>query len=211
MNNNVRLKALIGTEIILLVLLAGLFIIKDIISIPLIVCAAIILIPLYPLVVNYVKKENEVNEEAKSKALDLSTITVNRTKEGTAFEIACGILLLAIWIIALTTGQFDIIVLKGKHIAMIIVTIVVIAILVGCYFPSYCHKWTNTSSPLTNIHQVELSLRAARVIALELTVFILAMVASHEGAIFHTLAKQIYAIIIFVTTSVFSYIIRKAA
>jgi hypothetical protein len=85
MNNNVRLKALIGTEIILLVLLAGLFIIKDIISIPLIVCAAIILIPLYPLVVNYVKKGNEVNEEAKSKALDLSTITVNRTKEGTAF------------------------------------------------------------------------------------------------------------------------------
>lgn len=211
MNNNVRLKALIGTEIILLILLAGLFIIKDIISIPLIVCAAIILIPLYPLVVNYVKKENEVNEEAKSKALDLSTITVNRTKEGTAFEITCGILLLAIWIIALTTGQFDIIVLKGKHIAMIIVTIVVIAILVGCYFPSYFPKWTNTSSPLTNIHQVELSLRAARVIALELTVFILAMVASHEGAIFHTLAKQIYAIIIFVTTSVFSYLIRKAA
>ena len=60
---------------------------------------------------------------------DIKKVKVNRTLEGTIFEVVALIILIATWAVAAATGQAEFSEVKGSLVALIVITIVV-----GSYF-----------------------------------------------------------------------------
>ena len=114
---------------------------------------------------------------------DLNEVKVYRTLEGTIFEMLTAIFIVVMYLTALTTRYFDFDNFQGKHLATIVLSVISIVLLVVAYSP----KNINIGGQPKNIRQVELSIRATRIIAVEMALFCLLMVAiSPDNPIIHT-------------------------
>jgi hypothetical protein len=87
------------------------------------------------------------------------------------------------YLTALTTRYFDFDNFQGKHLATIVLSVISIVLLVVAYSP----KNINIGGQPKNIRQVEIAIRTVRIIAVELALFCLLMVAiSPDNPIIHT-------------------------
>ena len=138
---------------------------------------------------------------------DIKKVKVNRTLEGTIFEVAALIILIATWAVAAATGQAEFREVKGSLVALIVITIAVGIVLSTAYHPSKINFSLNTR--LENIRQVVLAVRMCRVIAIEISLLLLGIVLT-KGVYNNTSWMLIPAIFILITAIVFDYLIRKA-
>ena len=114
---------------------------------------------------------------------NIQEVKVHRTLEGTIFEVVTAIILIVMYAVALATKYFDFDNFQGKHMATIVLSVISIVLLLVAYSP----KNINVGSEPKNIHQVELSIRTVRIIAVEMAMFCLLMVAiSPDNPIIHT-------------------------
>ena len=100
---------------------------------------------------------------------DIKKVKVNRTLEGTIFEVAALIILIATWAVAAATGQAEFSEVKGSLVALIVITIAVGIVLSTAYHPSKINFSLNTR--LENIRQVVLAVRIAIFIVITAGVF----------------------------------------
>ena len=123
----------------------------------------------------------------EQKNFDIKTVKVHRTTEGTVFETAFAIVALVVWgIIAWLIHQAPDIVpthfdgagnpnAYGSPMSVIIpcgiLTIVAIGLMVIAYYP----RLINTTTKITNIRQVELTIRSTRVAGITLLLLALAV------------------------------------
>jgi len=123
----------------------------------------------------------------EQKNFDIKTVKVHRTTEGTVFEVAFAIVALVVWgIIAWLIHQAPDIVpthfdgagnpnAYGSPMSVIIpcgiLTIVAIGLMVIAYYPHLI----NTTTKITNIRQVELTIRSTRVAGITLLLLALAV------------------------------------
>lgn len=123
----------------------------------------------------------------EQKNFDIKTVKVHRTTEGTVFEVAFAIVALVVWgIIAWLIHQAPDIVpthfdgagnpnAYGSPMSVIIpcgiLTIVAIGLMVIAYYP----RLINTTTKITNIRQVELTIRSTRVAGITLLLLALAV------------------------------------
>ena len=134
---------------------------------------------------------------------NLNKVKVHRTLEGNIFEIATVVILIVVYAIAIATKFFDLSNMMGKHVAIIIISIVSVMLLFAAYSP----KNINLGQELRNIRQVEIAIRTVRIMAVGLALFCLLMVAvSPDNPIIHTAL----AVTVVVTALISSILIRKA-
>ena len=123
----------------------------------------------------------------EQKNFDIKTVKVHRTTEGTVFEATFAIVALVVWgIIAWLIHQAPDIVpthfdgagnpnAYGSPMSVIIpcgiLTIVAIGLMVIAYYP----RLINTTTKITNIRQVELTIRSTRVAGITLLLLALAV------------------------------------
>ena len=123
----------------------------------------------------------------EQKNFDIKNVKVHRTTEGTVFEAAFAIVALVVWgIIAWLIHQAPDIVpthfdgagnpnAYGSPVGVIIpcgiLTIVAIGLMVIAYYP----RLINTTTKITNIRQVELTIRSTRVAGITLLLLTLAV------------------------------------
>ena len=123
----------------------------------------------------------------EQKNFDIKTVKVHRTTEGTVFEVTFAIVALVVWgIIAWLIHQAPDIVpthfdgagnpnAYGSPVGIIIpcgiLTIVAIGLMVIAYYP----RLINTTTKITNIRQVELTIRSTRVAGITLLLLALAV------------------------------------
>ena len=138
---------------------------------------------------------------------DIKKVKVNRTLEGTIFEVAALIILIATWAVAAATGQDDFSEVKGSLVALIVITIAVGIVLSTAYHPSKINFSLNTR--LENIRQVVLAVRLCRVVAVEISLLFLG-IALTKGVYNNAPWMIAPATFILVTVIVFEYLIRKA-
>jgi hypothetical protein len=113
----------------------------------------------------------------------IQEVKVHRTLEGTIFEIITAIILIVTYAVAIAKNYFDFDNFQGKHLATIVLSVISIVLLAVAYSP----KNINIGGEPKNIRQVEISIRTVRVIAVELALFCLLMVAiSPDNPIIHT-------------------------
>ena len=114
---------------------------------------------------------------------NIQEVKVHRTLEGTIFEIITAIILIVTYAVAIAKNYFDFDIFQGKHLATIVLSVISIVLLAVAYSP----KNINIGGEPKNIRQVEISIRTVRVIAVELALFCLLMVAiSPDNPIIHT-------------------------
>ena len=129
----------------------------------------------------------------EQKNFDIKNVKVHRTTEGTVFEAAFAIVTLVVWgiIIWMIHQAPDIVPTHfdgagnpnaygspaGITIPCIILTIAAIGLMVLAYFPRHINMPVN----ITNIRQVELTIRSTRVAAITLLVLCLAVVYTLLG------------------------------
>ena len=114
---------------------------------------------------------------------NIQEVKVHRTLEGTIFEIITAIILIVTYAVAIAKNYFDFDNFQGKHLATIVLSVISIVLLAVAYSP----KNINIGGEPKNIRQVEISIRTVRVIAVELALFCLLMVAiSPDNPIIHT-------------------------
>ena len=134
---------------------------------------------------------------------NIKDVKVHRTLEGTIFEAITVIILVVMYAIAIATKFFDISNIEGKHAAIIVISVVCIILLLVAYSP----KNINLGQEPKNILQVEVAIRTVRILAVELALFCLLMVAiSPDNPIIHTAL----GITVITTAIVSSILIRKA-
>ncbi|MBQ2674356.1 MAG: hypothetical protein IJG07_06725 [Prevotella sp.] len=134
---------------------------------------------------------------------DIDKVKVHRTLEGSIFEIATLVILQVAYAIAFSTKFFDLSNMMGKHVAIIIISVVSVMLLFAAYAP----KHINLGQELKNIRQVEIAIRTVRIMAVELALFCLLMVAvSPDNPIIHTAL----CVMVVVTALNSSILIRKA-
>ncbi|MBR1409789.1 MAG: hypothetical protein IJ580_01640 [Prevotella sp.] len=134
---------------------------------------------------------------------NIEEVKVHRTLEGNIFEIVTAVIIVVMYTIAIATKFFDFDNLMGKHLAIIVLSVISIFLLLAAYSP----KNINTIPKPTNIRQVEIAIRIDRIIAVELALFCLLMVAiSPDNPIIHIL----FFITLIITALVSSALIRKA-
>ena len=123
----------------------------------------------------------------EQKNFDIKTVKVHRTTEGTVFEVAFAIVALVVWgiIVWLIHQAPDIVPTHfdgagnpnayGSPMSVIIpcgiLTIVAIGLMVIAYYP----RLINTTTKITNIRQVELTIRSTRVAGITLLLLALAV------------------------------------
>ena len=114
---------------------------------------------------------------------NINEVKVYRTLEGTIFEMLTAIFIIVMYLTAFTTRYFDFDNFQGKHLATIVLSVISIVLLLVAYSP----KNINIGGQPKNIRQVEISIRTVRIIAVELALFCLLMVAiSPDNPIIHT-------------------------
>ena len=114
---------------------------------------------------------------------NIKEVKVHRTLEGTIFEVVTAIIIVVMYAVAIAKNYFDFDNFQGKHLATIVLSVISIVLLAVAYSP----KNINIGGQPKNIRQVELSIRATRIIAVEMALFCLLMVAiSPDNPIIHT-------------------------
>lgn len=147
------------------------------------------------------KPTNKENEK-----FDINKVKVYRTLEGTIFEIVSILVLAVTWTIALVQHQFDGDIQDEWKIALIIITVAIIAILGVVYYP----RLFNNKRQLRNIEQVAITIRMNRVIALELALMVLCNAVMSCKLFQQTSWALCIVGIILITVLVFSFLIYKA-
>ena len=113
---------------------------------------------------------------------NIKDVKVHRTLEGNIFELITAIILVVMYAVALATKFFDFSNMEGKHLAVIVLSVVSISLLLIAYSP----KNINIGGEPKNIRLVELSIRTVRILAVELALFCLLMVTiSPDNPIIH--------------------------
>jgi hypothetical protein len=134
---------------------------------------------------------------------DLDKVKVHRTSEGNIFEIATAVILIVTYAIAIATKFFDLSNMMGKHVGIIIISIVSVMLLFAAYAP----KHINLGQKIKSIRQVEIAIRTVRIMAVELALFCLLMVAvSPDNPIIHTAL----CVTVVATALISSILIHKA-
>lgn len=114
---------------------------------------------------------------------ELDQVKVHRTIEGNIFEVATAVILIVTYAIAIATKFFDLANMMGKHVGIIIISFVSVMLLIAAYTPKHIHL----GQKIKNIRQVEMAIRTVRIMAVELALFCLLMVAvSPDNPILHT-------------------------
>ena len=108
----------------------------------------------------------------ENKELDLKSIKVYRTLEGTIFELVTAIILVVTYAVAIAKNYFDFDNFQGKHMATIVISVFSIALLVMAYYP----RNISIGGKAENIRQVEISIRTIRIYAVKFALFCLLMV-----------------------------------
>ena len=108
----------------------------------------------------------------ENKELDLKSVKVYRTLEGTIFELITAIILIVTYAVAIAKNYFDFDNLQGKHMATIVISVFSIALLVMAYYP----RNISIGGKAENIRQVEISIRTIRIYAVKFALFCLLMV-----------------------------------
>ena len=135
---------------------------------------------------------------------DLNKVKVHRTLEGSIFEITTLVILQVVYAIAIATKFFDLSNMMGKHVGIIIISIVSVMLLFTAYSPKHINL---VGKELHNIRQVEIAIRTVRIMAVELALFCLLMVAvSPDNPILHTAM----CVTVVATTLISSILIYKA-
>ena len=154
---------------------------------------------------------------------DIKKIKVHRTTEGTVFEVVFAIVAIVVWgiIIWLVHQAPDIVPTHfdasgkpnayGSPIGITIPCIIVTIVAIGCMAVAYFPRFINLPVSITNIRQVELTIRSVRVAAIILLLLCLAIVYTMLGMSSPT-AFPILAVIalLFVEIIGFTILIYKA-
>ena len=154
---------------------------------------------------------------------DIKKVKVHRTTEATVFEIAFAIVAVIVWglIIWMIHQAPDIVPTHfdasgkpnayGSPIGITIPCIIVTIVAIGCMAVAYFPRFINMPVSITNIRQVELTIRSVRVAAIILLLLSLAIVytmlgmeSPHPAPIFAVIGLLVAEII------VFSILIKKA-
>lgn len=107
------------------------------------------------------------NEPTAQNGFDVEAVHVGRSREGTSFEIASGLLVIVAWVIALASHLFfgtDGSVNYSLIFTWSIITLMVAILLIQAYKPGAIAEMGN----LTNMKQVRIAIRASRILALVL-------------------------------------------
>ena len=138
----------------------------------------------------------------ENKELDLKSIKVYRTLEGTIFELITAIILIVTYAVAIAKNYFDFDNFQGKHMATIVISVISIAFLVMAYSP----KNISIGGKAENIRQVEVAIRTIRIYAVKFALFCLLMVTVSPD---NPIIKTAFGIAIVVTALVSTIIFRK--
>ena len=134
---------------------------------------------------------------------NIKEVKVHRTLEGTIFEVVTAIIIVVMYAVAIAKNYFDFDNFQGKHLATIVLSVISIVLLAVAYSP----KNINIGGQPKNIRQVEIAIRTVRVIAVELALFCLLMVAiSPDNPIIHTT----FGVTIVVTALISTIFIHKS-
>ncbi len=159
----------------------------------------------------------------EQKNFDIKNVKVHRTTEGTVFEVAFAIVALVVWgIIAWLIHQAPDIVpthfdgagnpnAYGSPVGIIIpcaiLTIVAIGLMVLAYYP----RLINTTTKITNIRQVELTIRSTRVAGITLLLLALAVAYIMLGMSKPSAAPVIAVVVLLILEIIiFSILTNKA-
>ena len=159
----------------------------------------------------------------EQKNFDIKNVKVHRTTEGTIFEVVFIIVAIVVWglIIWMVHQAPDIVPTHfdgsgkpnaygspaGITIPCIILTIVAIGLMVTAYYP----RLINTPMKITNIRQVELSIRMTRVMGITLLLMTLAIAYIMLGMSSPSVVPVLVVLgIIFLEIIIFSILIHKA-
>ena len=159
----------------------------------------------------------------EQKNFDIKNVKVHRTSEGTIFEVVFIIVAIVVWglIIWMVHQAPDIVPTHfdgsgkpnaygspaGITIPCIILTIVAIGLMVTAYYP----RLINTPMKITNIRQVELSIRMTRVMGITLLLMTLSIAYIMLGMSSPSVVPVLVVLgIIFLEIIIFSILIHKA-
>ncbi len=159
----------------------------------------------------------------EQKNFDIKNVKVHRTTEGTIFEVVFIIVAIVVWglIIWMVHQAPDIVPTHfdgsgkpnaygspaGITIPCIILTIVAIGLMVTAYYP----RLINTPMKITNIRQVELSIRMTRVMGITLLLMTLSIAYIMLGMSSPSVVPVLVVLgIIFLEIIIFSILIHKA-
>lgn len=137
---------------------------------------------------------------------DPDSVNVDRTREGTVFEVITGILVAAAWTIALVSRHFigdSGEILYREIFDMVMLTSCIAFLLIDVYTPSFLFL----AGKLTNAKRVGLAVRMDRILALIIAVFLVLYVT--PALHYNWLAVCIFALLI-VIVIVFRILISKA-
>ena len=139
----------------------------------------------------------------ENKEVDLKSIKVYRTLEGTIFELVTAIILIVTYAVAIAKNYFDFDNFQGKHMTTIVISVLSIAFLVMAYYP----RNISIGGKAENIRQVEISIRTIRIYAVKFALFCLLMVTiSPDNPIIHTA----FGIAIVATALISTFFLNKA-
>ena len=142
---------------------------------------------------------------------DVKDVKVYRTKEGTFFEIAVALLLLIAWTISLCfewTTPLDFI---GIHLHTLSFSLMAVFLMVCAYHPRFIHLNSFGSRGYSNIRQVEIAIRMARVFGVEFALFVLVLnILSVMGIGMSDVVAIPFVIVILGTTFCFLLLVHKA-
>lgn len=148
-------------------------------------------------------KNYHLSDMEENKELDLKSIKVYRTLEGTIFELITAIILIVTYAVAIAKNYFDFDNFQGKHMATIVISVFSIALLVMAYYP----RNISIGGKAENIRQVEISIRTIRIYAVKFALFCLLMVTiSPDNPIIHTA----FGIAIVATALISTFFFNKA-
>ena len=152
---------------------------------------------------------------------DIKKVKVHRTTEGTIFEIAFDIVAIVVWgIIAWLIHQAPDIVPThfdgagnpnafGSPTSVIIPCAILTIVAMGCMVIAYYPRLINTTTKITNIRQVELSIRSIRVAGIILLFLALAvaytMLGMSKPSAVPVIAVIILLILEIIIFSIFTY------
>ena len=138
---------------------------------------------------------------------DINNVKVYRTIEGTIFEVVAAILVIATWIIALARHQFDSTFGEPWLTGIIALTLGVVALLVGCYFP----RLSKNSYRFKNFTQVLISVRTCRILAIELALAMLCNAISNCSLMAaESIGPEILIAVILISAIASSILFRRA-
>lgn len=139
----------------------------------------------------------------EQKDFDIKNVKVYRTLEGTIFEIAAAVILIATWIAAITTHMFNGTEITAKYVVLVVISLAVIVMLANAYYP----RRLNFGQELKNIRQTEIGIRMVRTLAVEMAFLPLFMIAFAPEKDFTPI---ILFVILIVTVVVFKILLNKA-